>query len=571
MELPKPPQKNFWLIVLVILLVALAFRLSLARFLPNDDPDDGRIYAQIAVDLLDHTTFSQEDVAPFTPTLIRVPGYPIYLAIVYSIGGHGENGAVRYAQALMDTITCALVGLLAWLWMPDKRLRWRAALVATAVAAVCPFTAIYVATILTETLTTFLMVALALTATLALQRTVTRRAILWWVASGSIAGTGVMVRPDAGLFAAAAGFALVLIGLFSHAGGATSFSARFVRVVTLGAVYSAAFVLILVPWTIRNKAVFGVFQPLAPAHAEMPGEFVSYGYFRWLRTWVDGEKYIEPVIWSLDDKPIMVDQLPAKAFDSPEEKARVAALLDRYNHPVPGATNEAPPVPKSGPTQTLPMPGTGPAAPPKPNTGNANSGAGQANDDADSDQDDGGDGGDADDSADTGDDGDVVATVEMTPEIDAGFAQLAQERINRSPIRYYVWMPVKRLFALWFGTHSQYYPFAGELFPWSELDRQAHQQIWLPLFALIVTLYTIIAKLGGFVLLFWKREGRKWALLLMLMVLPRFIFFSTIENPEPRYVVEVFALCSVLAGIAGAYLWRAKEPIAVEPSNNSTS
>lgn len=568
MDLPKPPQKNFWLIVLVILLIALAFRLSLARFLPNDDPDDGRIYAQIAVNLLDHSAFSQEDVAPFTPTLIRVPGYPVFLAIVYSIGGHGENGAVRYAQALLDTITCALIGLLAWLWMPDECRRWRAALVAAAVAAVCPFTAIYVATILTETLTTFLMVALAVTATLALQSTATRRAILWWVASGLIAGVAVMVRPDAGLFAAAAGIALVLIGLFSRTGGAASFSERFLRVLVLGVVYSAAFVLVMVPWTIRNKAVFGVFQPLAPAHAEMPGEFVSHGYFRWLRTWIDDEKYIEPVIWSLDDKPITVDQLPAKAFDSPEEKARVAALLDQYNHPVPGPSDEPPTTPKTGPTQTLPIPGAGPVAPSKPKNGNANTGAGNTNDDADSGPD------DADESDADGDspgDSDVVATVEMTPAIDAGFAQLAQERINRSPVRYYIWMPVKRLFALWFGTHSQYYPFAGELFPWSELDRSAHQQIWLPLFALIVALYTIVAKLGGFVLLFWKREGRKWALLMTLMILPRLFFFSTIENPESRYVVEVFAFCSVLAGIAVAYFWPEKEPAGSEPERISAS
>lgn len=570
MELPKPPQKNFWLIVLVILLVALAFRLSLARFLPNDDPDDGRIYAQIAVNLLDHTTFSQEDAAPFTPTLIRVPGYPVFLAIVYSIGGHGENGAVRYAQALLDTITCALIGLLAWLWMPDPRRRWRAALVATGVAAVCPFTAIYVATILTETLTTFLMIALAVAATLGLQSAETRRAILWWVASGLVAGVAVMVRPDAGLFAAAAGFSLVLIGLFSSSGSAASFSARFVRVLTLGAVYSAAFILVLVPWTIRNKAVLGVFQPLAPAHAEMPGEFVSHGYFRWLRTWVDDEKYIEPVIWSLDDKPITVDQLPAKAFDSPEEKARVAALLDQYNHPGPGPADETPPAPKPGPTQTLPIPGTGPVAPAKPTKGDANTGADNPNDNANSDTDEGDDGDDTDDSTDTADDNEI-ATVEMTPGIDAGFAQLAQERINRSPVRYYVWMPVKRLFSLWFGTHSQYYPFAGELFPWSQLDRGTHQQIWLPLFALIVALYTIAAKLGGFVLLFWKREGRKWALLMALMILPRLIFFSTIENPEPRYVVEVFAFCSVLAGIAVAYFWRGRLPIATESSTTSSS
>jgi len=35
-----------------------------------------------------------------------------------------------------------------------------------------------------------------------------------------------------------------------------------------------------------------------------------------------------------------------------------------------------------------------------------------------------------------------------------------------------------------------------------------------------------------------------------LMVFLRFGFFATLENPEPRYVVEVFPFLSILGGIA---------------------
>jgi hypothetical protein len=554
----------------VILLAGLAFRLLVARYLANDDPDDGRVYAQLAVNLVDHTTFSDDEEAPFEPTLIRVPGYPIFLSAIYLFAGNDNNGAVRTVQALIDTATCAMIGGLAFLWMPDPRRRWRAGLVAAGFAAVCPFTAIYVATILSETVAVFLLVALTLTVTLGLKSSTTRSAVGWWIASGLLAGAGVMVRPDLGLAVAAAGVALVLIGLFSRPEAAEETAAvaapraRLVRVVMLGAVFSAAFVLVLLPWTVRNHRVFGVFQPLSPAHAEMPGEFVSRGYFRWLRTWVDDERYIEPAIWALDDEPITVDKLPAKAFDSPEEKARVAALLDQYNHPpaaapTPAVTGGQP----SAPTE-LPIPGAPPTtATPAPSP-NAN---GNANSADDSDE-----GSDADDEGDEEDKGDEASgdeaatekhqTVEMTPAIDAGFAALAQERISRAPVRYYVWMPVKRGFALWFGTHSQYYPFAGELFPWSELD--THQKIWLPIFVLLVALYTIVGKFGGWVLLLWRREGRKWVLLVALMTIPRLIFFATIENPEPRYVVELFAFCSILAGIAVAFFLPPKEPAAVE-------
>lgn len=585
----KSGKQNVWLALAVILLVGLGFRLAVARFLANDEPDDGRAYAQLATNLVDHSTFSDDETAPYQPTLIRVPGYPIFLGVIYTFAGDRNNAAVRLVQAVVDTLTCALIAALAFLWMPATAgagRKRKAGLWAAAFAAVCPFTVIYVATILTESVATFLAVALAVAATMALNSASTRRAVVWWITGGLIAGISVLIRPDSGLFAAGTGFTLVLVGLLTRRwpGGdgkaeSRSFGFRFRRVFLYGAIFSAAFVLVLVPWTIRNKRTFNVFQPLSPAHAEMPGEFVPRGYYRWLRTWVDDEKYIEPAIWALDDEQITVDKLPAGAFDSAEEKARVAALLDQYNHPA--SSPEDTPAAPSGP-QTLPLPGpsgTGPqkflAPQPKPKNspGSASKNANQADPGADDENensandagDDDSSSDDQDDSADDSSDEDKPA-VEMTPAIDAGFALIAQERISRSPVRYYFWLPVKRMFALWFGTHSQYYPFAGQLLPWSALDRTTHQQIWLPLFAVLVALYTILGKIGGWLLIL-KPGARKWALLAALLCIPRIVFFATLENPEPRYVVELFAFTSVLAGIAVAYFFNrgtgftAKAPI----------
>src|SRR5678809_1244203 len=87
------------------------------------------------------------------------------------------------------------------------------------------------------------------------------------------------------------------------------------------------------PWTIRNRRVFHVFQPLAPAHAEMPGEFVPRGYLLWVRTWLDDNRYVAPALWAMDTRQIHVEDFPARAFDSKEERDRVAALFEKYNHP----------------------------------------------------------------------------------------------------------------------------------------------------------------------------------------------------------------------------------------------
>ena len=85
----------------------------------------------------------------------------------------------------------------------------------------------------------------------------------------------------------------------------------------------------------------------------------------------------------------------------------------------------------------------------------------------------------------------------MTPDIDAGFAQIARQRIVRAPLRYYVWLPIKRAIALWFVPHAQYYPFEGELFPLDEMDHENHQDLWLPIFFLLTWTYTIAGVAGA--------------------------------------------------------------------------
>jgi hypothetical protein len=141
----------------------------------------------------------------------------------------------------------------------------------------------------------------------------------------------------------------------------------------------------------------------------------------------------------------------------------------------------------------------------------------------------------------------------MTPEIDAGFAQIARERISRHPFRHYVLLPLKRARTMWFDTHSQYWPFEGTLLPLDDLDYEHHQHIWLPLFAALTAVYTLFGLAGAWVL--WrarKFEARQWLLLVVLAIGLRVALFSSLENPEARYFVEFFPILSVLGGIAMA-------------------
>src|SRR5215470_4401037 len=160
-------KKRLWSGYALLLLVALGFRLFIALRLPNDEPDDGRVYAQLAVNMLEQHVFSHESQPPYVPSIIRLPGYPLFLAGVYKVFGHRNNTAARVVQAVIDTLTCVLIALIAFQWAVDAERKHRAALIAFGLAAVCPFTAIYVATVLTEVPTNFLAVAMVLAATFA--------------------------------------------------------------------------------------------------------------------------------------------------------------------------------------------------------------------------------------------------------------------------------------------------------------------------------------------------------------------------------------------------------------------
>jgi hypothetical protein len=49
-----------------------------------------------------------------------------------------------------------------------------------------------------------------------------------------------------------------------------------------------------------------------------------------------------------------------------------------------------------------------------------------------------------------------------------------------------------------------------------------------------------------------KFAARRWLLLTALAISLRLILFSSMENPEPRYLVEFFPFLAILGGIAVA-------------------
>ena len=55
------------------------------------------------------------------------------------------------------------------------------------------------------------------------------------------------------------------------------------------------------------------------------------GFDAWVGTWLWRFRDVYLVTWKLDVEPIPAGDIPASAFDSARERARVANLFEQYN------------------------------------------------------------------------------------------------------------------------------------------------------------------------------------------------------------------------------------------------
>jgi 4-amino-4-deoxy-L-arabinose transferase-like glycosyltransferase len=282
---------------------------------------DALIYGDIAKNLLQHGVygFTQSAAGPL-PTLIRLPGYPLFLMLCFRVFGVEHYTAVMGVQVVVDLATCALAAALA-----GKLFGRRAAMVTLWLAALCPFTANYVAAALTETLS-LACVALAFYG-MERWRSAGNGWNRWVWVTGAALAYAVLLRPEQGLLAVAVIPAMLWMAWKDGDG------ARRVAPVVATALCVAA---PLVPWTARNWRTFHVFEPLAPRYATDPGELIPLGFQRWYRTWGIDFASTEDVYWNYNGAPIEIADLPTRAFDSQEQYAQTEALLADY-----GETNLA--------------------------------------------------------------------------------------------------------------------------------------------------------------------------------------------------------------------------------------
>lgn len=308
MELDRRDIKT---LLIFLLTVAVGWRLYIAfNYAPLSG--DSKVYTEIAQNLLSGNGYSLNDQPPYRPTSYRTPGYPFFIVLLYLF--NRSDIFIRICQAILDTLTCLLIYLIAFNVTSSRYI----SILALFLAALCPYTAIYTSYILPESLATFLVTLSTYLYILAMKH----KKLFLHLLCGVAVGLATMTRPN---------FILLFV-LF--------LAASFIFSIKRGKVFSMfkapfflflGFLLIVSPWIFRNYVVS---KKIAPPFVY--GQLKATGYDRWLSTWLDGQYLYQDYLWG---QPETAGEYPAFAFDSEEEKKEVDNLLRKFFEDRPAAYN----------------------------------------------------------------------------------------------------------------------------------------------------------------------------------------------------------------------------------------
>lgn len=500
-------MKRIFSLSVLALLVGLSLRLWFVLKHPANNSGDTPLYEELASNWLQHHIYAIKVGDSLAPVDLRMPGYPAFLALIYAISHRIAADArlfVMLAQTVVDLCTCLvsafLAALLGKFWLDDPCVK-RIFLAGLLLAALCPFTANYVATPMTETFTGFFTAAalLALVALLRYLTTIPAPVFLsaqlirlrgqapsaLALAAGFLTGLGTLFRPETPLLLVVACLVLAAVLLTRR---------RLLDWLRLCALLAAGCLVPLAPWAIRNAVTLHEFQLLAPKNSNLPGELIPYGFMAWEKTWLYrvADNYLVP--WKLNGEVINVDDIPARAFDTPEEKERVAAILEEYNN-----------------------------------------------------------------------------DLTLSSEEDAAFGQLARERTARHPLRTYLVLPIARGFTIWFTARLELLPFSGQLRPVKQAWHEDPIDFSVTIGFFLVNLLYVLSAIWGTARI-WNtgRPARVAVALLLGYLLLRTAFLTTLETPEPRYVLVCFPIIFALAGQVFAPRGSAASATSLRPARDES-
>jgi len=426
---------------------------------------DPLVYGGLAKNLLLHGRYALSwGGGELAPTLIRLPGYPLFLALCFRLFGMENYVSAAWVQIGLELAGCLLLADFARRIAPSALSR-RAGQCTLWLAALCPFTAMYAVQPLTEALTLF-AIALALWSMACFRTRPGWPAALCFTFAVTFAA---LLRPEGVLVALALAPAM-LMGVGRGKGDSAISAKEFARMVVVCVLLALA---PFAAWSWRNWHVFHVFQPLAPRYANDPGQQSNPGWERWVKSWCLDFVSTAEIYWNVPGDTLEIDKLPARSFDSPAQYAETASLAADYN-----------------------------------------------------------------------------LKTELTPEIDARFGKLGDERIASHPLRYYIWLPLGRMADMWLRPRTDNLPIDLD---WWNYKKHEDETCISWAYAGLNALYLLLGVAG-----LWLRP-QFWRAMLAY-ILMRSALLTMIAAPEMRYTLECFPMLFALGGVA---MWRGLRRITV--------
>lgn len=176
-----------------------------------------------------------------TDEAIYPPGYPLWLAFVYSLTGNRSPAAVQNVQWVLDSFSVLLI-----IGIGVTAFGWRTGLWAGGIAALWPLLALCGSAPLADAPTTWIVIAAAWLLLIAAKR----QSLAWVISAGALAGASCWLRANAMLLVFFWGLGLLLF-----------VRASWRRRVLMSASVILAALLVISPVVVRNFIAFHAFVP----------------------------------------------------------------------------------------------------------------------------------------------------------------------------------------------------------------------------------------------------------------------------------------------------------------------
>ncbi len=255
--------------------------------------DDGRAYG----------LKPKEKNLEYKPAITRGPIYSSFMCIVYKVFGSEEDmnsvenwhknwDKVRITQCVMDAVVCLLVFVIVRLIYPASSIP---AFIAAILYCFGFYNIFYTKTLLSESLTTFLVTIVLLFCILAL-----KKSRFWWFLAGGVLGVIVLARPEYVLFV----FFLAVVICFANR-HSISMAVKNCVIFLIGAI------VVISPWTMRNYIVFK--EPVLVSAGRLK-------YNLWLGTFETNKVWYR---WG---------NFPDEIFTSEQEKMQIKQMNRLFDH-----------------------------------------------------------------------------------------------------------------------------------------------------------------------------------------------------------------------------------------------